>query len=92
MKTKLRLDLGLAFECKFYMVGPTSHNSKLSIKLYFRVSSIHFLRPGLEAFGRDTGTRDSPTALILVPASQFFISRISQNVDQYSVIQNNKAF
>ena len=64
LKTKLRLILGLAFECKFYTVGPTSHNNKLSVKLYFRVSSINFLRPGLEAFGRDTGTRDSSTALV----------------------------
>ena len=68
LKTKLRLILGLAFECKFYTVGPTSHNYKLSVKLYFRVSSINFLRPGLEAFGRDTGTRDSSTALPIIDA------------------------
>ena len=65
LKTKLRLISGLAFKCKFYVVGPMSHNYKLSVKLYFRVSSINFLRPGLEAFGRDTGTRDSSTTLVI---------------------------
>ena len=45
-------------------MGSSSFHINNAKILYFRVSSINFLRPGLEAFGRDTGTRDSPTALV----------------------------
>ena len=44
-------------------MGSSSFHINNAQILYFRVSSINFLRPGLEAFGRDTGTHDSPTAL-----------------------------
>ena len=48
---------------KSQITGSSSFHINNAKILYFRVSSMNFLRPGLEAFGRDTGTRDSPTAL-----------------------------
>ena len=45
------------------ITGSSSFHINNAKILYFRVSSINILRPGLEAFGRDTDSRDSPTAL-----------------------------
>ena len=52
-------------------MGSSSFHISNAKILHFRVSSINFLRPGLEAFGRDTGTRDSPTALV---SNEYFVA------------------
>ena len=58
----------------------------------FGYRALIFLRPGLEAFGRDTGTRDSPTALTV--SSQKFawvgmeISRYSSSILLCKILAN----
>ena len=56
-KPQLRLILGLAFECKFYTVGPTSHNYNALCKTYFRVSSITFFAKTRDSKLSDAGLR-----------------------------------
>ena len=59
----------------FATVGPTSHNYKISVKLYFWVSSINFLRPVLRSFRAGHGY---PWLVVCPNALQRFISHRGQ--------------